>query len=436
LINLVVKDGKLSSAASTVTITAYNIVPAAVAGPTQYVFVGPQVTLDGSNSSDGNGDPLTYSWSFILKPQSSAATLSNPNTASPFFTPDVTGAYRLSLTVNDGTANSQTSTVTVYVATAPASAAQWRVPADFPTIQAAIDAASPSNILSVAPGTYVGNLRFNGKAVTLQSTAGPSRTIIEGSNDTTVDIGPDGAIIGFTIRKGVASFGAGMAINGTGTLIKQNIFESNAQGGGGYGAAIGGNSASPTIDSNIFYNNTCDNQFLSGVISFVNSSSPVIINNVIENNPCRAINMTLPEGNTPQVTNNTIVSNQGGIHVDCRVSTAQHIYRNNLIVGNDIGLEIIFGTETDNPTWQNNLVFGNGVNYSGTTDKTNVSGNISSDPMFVDQTGDFYFLMAGSPAIDHGTNTGAPTFDFIGRSRPIDGNGDGSAVTDIGAFEY
>jgi len=99
-------------------------------------------------------------------------------------------------------------------------------------------------------------------------------------------------------------------------------------------------------------------------------------------------------------------------------------------------MEVVFGTEAGNPKWENNLVFGNGVNYSGTTDKTGVSGNISSDPVFVDQTGGFYFLMAGSPAIDHGTNTGAPSTDFIGRTRSRDGDGDGSAVTDIGAFEY
>lgn len=44
-------------------------------------------------------------------------------------------------------------------------------------------------------------------------------------------------------------------------------------------------------------------------------------------------------------------------------------------------------------------------------------------------------LRAGSPAIDRGSNAGAPATDQRGRARIKDGNGDGRAVTDIGAFE-
>ncbi len=44
-------------------------------------------------------------------------------------------------------------------------------------------------------------------------------------------------------------------------------------------------------------------------------------------------------------------------------------------------------------------------------------------------------LLVGSPAIDRGTNSGCPVADQRGVSRPIDGNRDGSAVCDIGAYE-
>ena len=44
-------------------------------------------------------------------------------------------------------------------------------------------------------------------------------------------------------------------------------------------------------------------------------------------------------------------------------------------------------------------------------------------------------LLAGSPAIDHGNNVGAPAVDQRGLPRIKDGNGDGRAVVDIGAFE-
>ena len=44
-------------------------------------------------------------------------------------------------------------------------------------------------------------------------------------------------------------------------------------------------------------------------------------------------------------------------------------------------------------------------------------------------------LLAGSPAIDHGDNAGVPAIDQRGFPRKKDGNGDGLAIVDIGAFE-
>jgi hypothetical protein len=56
-------------------------------------------------------------------------------------------------------------------------------------------------------------------------------------------------------------------------------------------------------------------------------------------------------------------------------------------------------------------------------------------PRFVDpSTGDLH-LQATSPAIDAGISVGL-TSDFDGRSVPVDGNGDGVATPDMGAFEY
>ena len=67
------------------------------------------------------------------------------------------------------------------------------------------------------------------------------------------------------------------------------------------------------------------------------------------------------------------------------------------------------------------------------------TGNIDADPQFVGPATGDYHLLWSSPAIDAGQTTcGAPCqhSDLDGVVRPIDGNGDGVAVRDMGAYEY
>jgi hypothetical protein len=310
-----------------------------------------------------------------------------------------------------------------------ASNTTWHVPGDFPDIQLALDAAAAGDTILVEQGTYAASLNFQGKAVAVKSVRGPAVTTIMATGGTAVTIGPQGMLDGFTISNGVASFGAGMMVLGTGTVIRGNIFTNNTETSGGFGAGIGGNGASPLIERNIFRNNSCDNQFLSGVVTFVNESSPRIENNIFENNPCRALNMTLPVGNKPVVVNNTIIGNDAGIRIDGRIPTAAQVYRNNIIVDNTIGLQVDFGSPANNPTWENNLVFGNTSNYEGIADQTGIKNNISADPQFVDASSGRYELHITSPAIDAGSNSGCPASDVSGIARPQ------GLLCDIGAHE-
>ena len=92
---------------------AENVVPVANAGPDQHdKALGALITLDGSVSSDVNGDPLTYRWS-LSSPAGSAAVLANPTSVMPTFTVDRAGIYTAQLIVHDGTLSSAPDSVII-----------------------------------------------------------------------------------------------------------------------------------------------------------------------------------------------------------------------------------------------------------------------------------------------------------------------------------
>lgn len=90
-----------------------NHAPIAAAGPDQNVLLGSRITLDGSPSSDADGDFLSYRWSFTAQPSGSTAALSNTDAVQPTFVADAAGTYVISLVVNDGGSNSTPDNVTI-----------------------------------------------------------------------------------------------------------------------------------------------------------------------------------------------------------------------------------------------------------------------------------------------------------------------------------
>ncbi|UCD56950.1 MAG: putative metal-binding motif-containing protein [Candidatus Hydrogenedentota bacterium] len=90
-----------------------NECPTADVGPDQIAYVGDMLQLDGSGSADADGDPLSYTWSLIMKPVGSTAGLSDPTALMPTFMVDVPGVYAAELVVNDGTCDSQSDTCVI-----------------------------------------------------------------------------------------------------------------------------------------------------------------------------------------------------------------------------------------------------------------------------------------------------------------------------------
>ena len=114
LVTLVVNDGKWNSAPDTVLVTVkqVNKIPVAVAGSDIVVNEGDQIKLDGSASSDPDGDVITYKWSAV------GLSITGGNLATAVAkAPDVQKDMKapVLLVVNDGKANSAPDTVWVTI---------------------------------------------------------------------------------------------------------------------------------------------------------------------------------------------------------------------------------------------------------------------------------------------------------------------------------
>lgn len=300
------------------------------------------------------------------------------------------------------------------------------VPAQYSTIQSAINASVNGDTVLVAPGTYLENINFRGKKIVLTSqyyqTLNPATimaTVIDGNSP----VNPDSAsCVIFCSGEDSTTVLQGFAITrGSGTKWNDEHGAGVYREGGGILVAL----ASPVIQNNIIYNNACSN--MAGVLSTGGGGLRIgdcyirLYNNVIMNNTARYGGGVVLNYTGAELKNNVICANYGsfqfgagtGIWIN-GVFSRQITVTNNTISGNSstTGICGIYGSGT--AAFKNNIVWGNtspsNVQVSGALNMTYSdiqggypgSGNLNIDPLFADSN---YVLLVSSPCVDKGDSS-------------------------------
>jgi len=213
------------------------------------------------------------------------------------------------------------------------------VPEDFDNIQDAVDHSYSGDIILVGPGEYAGPIDFGGRAIALMSSDGPLATTITGTGYNLVTMGQgatgDAVLEGFTLSGG----NYGVYCDGTGAVIKRNIFTGQSQS---KAAIIAGGEGT--------------------------------------------------ELDTVRIVNNTIVNGAGhGVKI---IENITSIIKNNIIAFND-QCGVVVQNETMVADFTYNDVYGNQYNFMNIYPGV---GCLEEDP----QLGPNFTLMVGSPCIDAG----------------------------------
>jgi hypothetical protein len=271
-----------------------------------------------------------------------------------------------------------------------ASSHQLRVPGDHPTIQAAIDAAAPGDIIKVAAGTYTESVALrpgvcligSGARGTILDARGEGRTLVDLTN------APGSVVAGFTLR-------------GVGTRPGCATTDPFGCTGDWYTAGIyvGNNGVFPWDSPTL-------------------AAPPIVVNNVFESN---YIGMMLYFHSMAVVRNNVFAGNRNGFvanHHQDRTLVANNVFIantdlaignqaayldiiDNFIVGSRIGIRFQYA-QTGHVAC--NVFHGNAANADDPRFTIGSDGNIEADPRFAG-TGD-YHLQPTSPGRDAGCHRG------------------------------
>lgn len=281
------------------------------------------------------------------------------------------------------------------------------VPADQPTVQAGIDAASDGDTVLVAEGTYLENISFLGKAITVAShyildadTNHINNTILDGSQPEDPDWG---ATVLFNSGEDTTSVLCGFTITG-GTGVPDEIFDGRAGGG----IALMGSVA--RIRNNKVTGNSVYHPYIAigggiACIGIQDDKMILIEDNIISNNHCLATNQEAVSGGifsavSARMTGNLIeynsceceysYANGGGVEVsDLSGMPADFYFMDNIVRYNEVSSPDISLGAGVSSWFSNTYIFNNSIYLNTVTgqeadgagihlyhpEKTEISGN-------------------------------------------------------------
>ena len=359
----------------------------------------------------------------------------------------------------------------VYVATNGAAAppyGSWANAAT--TIQDAVDFAAVGDTVRVGAGAYTG--RGTGAAFTfcvtvdknirLESESGPAATLVDAKSvvkqrGLLITNAPNAVVSGFTFRRGRVTgtydHGGGVFMLG-GLLTNCAVRDNYAVGYGGGLYLKAGRVADCVVASNLSVEHSygagggvymaggelMDSHILTNECKSSNGAGGIYLADGLVRNCLVAYNIAVrnedplySQGGGIRMTKGsvlhcTIVSNYsendgGGLYMAGGGAT------NCIVVDNRVG-----GAAYPGGLTRNIGRAGGTVSYTCASPLQAGAGNLDASPAFLNPAADFR-LGPGSPCRDAALAELAPTRDLAGGARPIDGNGDGEAAPDLGAYE-
>ena len=301
----------------------------------------------------------------------------------------------------------------------------------FATIQYGILVSEDGDTILVHPGTYLENINLSNNSITIGSiylvtgdTSYISQTVIDGNQTgTVVTFNSGGAmwfpqIVGFTIQ-------------------------------GGYGSAAGGgiyigDSAVPTIDHCVIQNNV--SEVRGGGFYCSADSAAVLTHSIISGNSALIGGGICTYGKIDII--DCLIIDNSSFGIVASNYGDVHVLNSTIAYNEETG--IVASASFESMIIENTIVFydNQALNMDEHDDRVQVSyscieggwpgaGNISTEPDFVDPQGRDLHLATGSPCIDTGNNSSVMSeTDLDGFQRIWDGNEDGDAIVDMGAFEF